>query len=40
MDFFIILLTFIMVSLSLYFAFKSYNDTRKKHYEDYLKRKR
>jgi len=40
MDFFIILLTFIMIFVSLYFAFKSYSDTRKKHYEDYLKRKR
>ncbi|ENX04118.1 hypothetical protein F900_00457 [Acinetobacter modestus] len=40
MDYFIIILTFIMVAASLYFAFKSYSDTRKKHYQDYLKRKR
>jgi len=40
MNYVVILSTIIMVFLGLYFAFKSFDNTRNKYYQDYLRRKR
>lgn len=40
MNYFIVFITICMVVLGLYFAFKSFDNTRNKYYQDYLRRKR